>query len=182
MRKFTTLLVVAGLTLAVLLCPGCKKRGGLTTEESEMSPVSLPGPEGLILPEDVPRLDEFREPENTEVFQDIHFDFDRSDVRQVDRPILQGIADYLQATPDLYLLIEGHCDERGTSEYNLALGERRALSTREFLAGLGVNADRMVTITLGEEDPINPGHDEAAWAENRRAHFKIAEKSAESTE
>ncbi|NQT83669.1 OmpA family protein [bacterium] len=182
MRTFTTLFAVAVLVLAVLLCPGCKKRqtippvgpGGEIIEPLE-------GFDGIVL-SDAPPIFDFQEPENTEVFQDIHFDFDRSEVRAVDRPILEGIAEYLQANSDVYLLIEGHCDERGTNEYNLALGEKRSLSTREFLAGLGVAAQRIVTITLGEEDPIDLGHTQEAWAKNRRAHFKVAVKGAEGAE
>ena len=81
----------------------------------------------------------------------------------------------LQSNPRRYLLIEGHCDERGDNEYNLALGERRALQTREYLINLGVSADRMITISYGEEEPLDPRHTEEAWAQNRRAHFKISE-------
>lgn len=180
MRKFVSVFAVAGLVLAILLCPGCRKREALAppVDEGVMPPVEEVG---LVLPEP-PSFGDFQEPENKEVFQDIHFDFDRSDVKPVDRPILEGIAEYLKTNPDVFLLIEGHCDERGTNEYNIALGERRALSTREFLAGLGVEDQRMVTISLGEEDPFDPGHNEEAWAKNRRAHFKVAINSGEAPE
>ncbi len=183
MRKFTIVFALAALVLAVLLCPGCKRRGtgpGTGSEPGVLEPVSLEnGMTGLVLGE-APPIHDFKE--NPEVFQDIHFDFDRSEVRPADRPILESIAAYLKDNPSLYLLIEGHCDERGTNEYNLALGEKRALSTREFLAELGVDPLRMVPITLGEEDPIDPEHTEAAWVNNRRAHFKEAVKDVEETE
>ncbi len=181
MRKFVTIFGVAVMALAVLVCPGCRKRETLAppAEEEVIGP-GVPVGEEIALPEPPPL--EFQEPENKEVFHDIHFAFDRSDVRAIDRPTLQGIAAYLDTNSDVYLLIEGHCDERGTSEYNLALGERRALSTRAFIVGLGVDGQRIVTISLGEEDPANPGHNEAAWAENRRAHFKVGTKAAETLE
>jgi len=177
---------MALLALAIMLCPGCRKRQipPVGPDEGIMEAVDTE----LLLPSELPTFDQFKEPgevlspEDTELFQDIHFDFDRSDIRPVDRPILGGIADCLKAKPDIYLLIEGHCDERGTSEYNVALGERRALSTRAFLAELGLDGDRMVTITLGEEDPIDPGHTEEAWDENRRAHFKVWIKGEEAAE
>jgi len=180
MRTCITVVGVAVLALAVVVCPGCKKKApkpGVPTVE----PVEPgEGPEYAL--SEAPPITDFKEPENKEVFQDVHFDFDRSDVKPADRPILEGIAKYLKDNAGIYLLIEGHCDERGTNEYNLALGERRALNTRAFLAGLGVEQERMVTVTYGEEDPLDPGHTEDAWAKNRRAHFKVATKSTESTQ
>jgi peptidoglycan-associated lipoprotein len=107
---------------------------------------------------------------------DIHFDFDKSDIRADSREILQKNAEWLQNNPDVKIQIEGHCDERGTAEYNLALGERRAMSTKKYLASLGISADRIYTISYGEELPIDPGHDEGAWAKNRRAHFLVITK------
>ncbi len=183
MKNFVSVFAVAVVVLVVLLCAGCKRRETLAppVEEELIGPAIGPGEE-IVLPPEVPSIADFAEPEDTAVFQDIHFDFDRSDIRPVDRPTLQAIAEHLTANPSVYLLIEGHCDERGTNEYNLALGERRALSTRAFLVGLGVEGQMIVTITLGEESPINPGHDEAAWTENRRAHFKVAIKGGEVTE
>jgi peptidoglycan-associated lipoprotein len=79
----------------------------------------------------------------------------------------------MKANPNIKARIEGHCDERGTNEYNLALGDRRANSAKEFLLNLGIAENRLTTISHGEEKPIDPGHDEAAWAKNRRAQFAI---------
>ena len=107
---------------------------------------------------------------------DIHFDFDKSDIRTDGREILQKNADWLQNNPDIKIQIEGHCDERGTAEYNLALGERRAMSTKKYLISLGISADRIYTISYGEELPIDPNHSEDSWAKNRRAHFLVITK------
>ena len=107
---------------------------------------------------------------------DIHFDFDKSDIRTDGREILQKNADWLQNNPDIKIQIEGHCDERGTAEYNLALGERRAMSTKKYLISLGISADRIYTISYGEELPIDPNHSEDSWTKNRRAHFLVITK------
>ena len=104
-------------------------------------------------------------------FPDIHFDYDKSFIREDAKPTLQEVADYLKANPAASILIEGHCDERGTPEYNLALGERRAESAKTYLVSLGVKAGAVSTVSFGEEKPIDPGHDEVAWERNRRDHF-----------
>lgn len=104
---------------------------------------------------------------------DIHFDFDSAVIREDAKPILSKKADFLKRYPALTITIEGHCDERGTNEYNLALGERRAHSAWQYLVNLGINPERMQMISYGEERPIATGHDEASWAKNRRAHFVI---------
>jgi len=114
-------------------------------------------------------------PEEKEVFGMIFFDFDKSDIRPDARPVLKKIASYLKAHPEVNIVIEGHCDERGTEEYNMALGERRALSARRYLVALGIAPHRMGTVSYGESRPIDPGHNEAAWAKNRNCQFKIVE-------
>jgi len=102
-----------------------------------------------------------------------YFDFDMSEVKPSEMYKVQSVADYLNKTENNQsdLLIEGHCDERGTEEYNRALGERRALALREKLVALGVNAGRIRTLSFGEDKPADPGHNEAAWAKNRRGEF-----------
>jgi len=107
------------------------------------------------------------------MLENIHFDFDKSFIRNDAKPILEKVAAYMKKNPDAKLQIEGHCDERGTSEYNMALGQRRADSARKYLANLGVAGSRLSTISYGEEKPADPGHNEAAWAKNRRAVFAI---------
>ena len=104
---------------------------------------------------------------------DIHFEFDSSTLTPEAQITKKKKAEWLQNNPAATSTIEGNCDERGTSEYNLALGDRRATSTKNFLVDLGISASRLTTISYGEERPIDPGHNEAAWAKNRRCHFTI---------
>lgn len=104
---------------------------------------------------------------------DIYFEFDKSSLTEEARLILKAKALFLSENSDKDITIEGHCDERGTSEYNLALGDRRAKSVKSYLQGLGISGQRMVTTSYGEEMPIDTGHNETAWAKNRRAHFEI---------
>ena len=107
------------------------------------------------------------------VNEDVHFDFDSSVLSAEAQQILLDKAQWLRRNSDASVTIEGHCDERGTNEYNLALGDRRANSVRAYLTDLGISASRMDTVSYGEERPLDSGHDEAAWARNRRAHFEI---------
>lgn len=110
------------------------------------------------------------------LLKDIHFDFDKYDVRPEDADILKQDASFLMKTPNAKIQVEGHCDERGTIEYNLALGQRRANSTKNYLVSLGVSANRISTISYGKEKPLDPGHNEEAWAKNRRAHIILLSK------
>lgn len=107
------------------------------------------------------------------VLKDIHFAFDKSDLTEESRRTLADNAAWMKSHPDFRVTIEGHCDERDTEEYNLALGDRRANSAREYLVSLGIAGTRLQTISYGEERPLDPGHTEEAWAKNRRAHFLI---------
>ena len=104
----------------------------------------------------------------------VYFDFDKSDLRQDSRDILSKNAEaLLKKITDAKVKIEGHCDERGSDEYNVALGDRRAKSVAKYLTTLGIGADRISTVSFGKEKPAVQGHDEAAWAKNRRAEFVI---------
>jgi peptidoglycan-associated lipoprotein len=105
--------------------------------------------------------------------QSIYFDFDKSDLKPEAQATLKKKADWLRMNPGYSVRIEGNCDERGTNEYNLALGERRAASAKKFLAALGIAENRMSIISYGEERPVDPGHNEAAWAKNRRDDFRL---------
>lgn len=105
--------------------------------------------------------------------KDINFDFDKSDIREVDKPKLQAISDFMKAYAMAKVQIEGHCDERGTVEYNLALGERRAFATQSYLVGLGTPESRLSTISYGKERPKVQGKDEETWLVNRRCEFKL---------
>ena len=105
--------------------------------------------------------------------QDINFDFDQYDLRPDTRAILDRKAAFLNDNASVRTQIEGHCDERGTSAYNMVLGERRANAAKQYLGTAGVSAGRLATISYGKERPLDPGHNEAAWARNRRDHFVV---------
>jgi peptidoglycan-associated lipoprotein len=105
--------------------------------------------------------------------EDIFFEFDSSVLLNETQLILKKKAEWLINNSDITVTIEGHCDERGTNEYNLALGERRAGSAKTFLMDLGIEGSRLNCISYGEERPVDPGHNEQAWAKNRRGHFTI---------
>jgi peptidoglycan-associated lipoprotein len=107
---------------------------------------------------------------------DIHFDYDSAELSGEARSTLDANVQWLRRNPSVTILIEGHCDERGTVEYNLALGERRAMAAYNFMVSSGLPSERIKTISYGKEFPVDPGHDEAAWARNRRAHFVITSK------
>lgn len=113
-------------------------------------------------------------PADRATLKTIYFDYDKSNIRPEYQPVLENISKWLAKNAEQQLLIEGHCDERGTDEYNLALGERRALAVRRYLVALGVLSDRLHTISYGEEKPAVSGSDEAAWSKNRRAEFKVS--------
>ena len=106
-------------------------------------------------------------------FDDVRFDFDKSEVREEGRKACAVVADYLKKHPQAKMQIEGHCDDRGTAEYNMALGERRATAVMTYLVSLGVPRAALSTVSFGKEKPLDPGHNEEAWAKNRRAHFVL---------
>ena len=106
----------------------------------------------------------------------IFFDYDRSDISAESQRILDANAEVMKRNPTWVITIEGHCDERGTAEYNLALGERRAEAARAYLVTLGIDGKRLRAVSYGKEFPFDPGHDETAWSRNRRAHFVITAK------
>ena len=112
----------------------------------------------------------------TKLLKDIYFEFDKYDIRPKDEGVLKENAAWLKKNPNAKVQIEGHCDERGTVEYNLALGERRANYTKKYLVSLGIAPDRISTISYGKERPLDPGHNEEAWAKNRRAHIVVLSK------
>lgn len=103
----------------------------------------------------------------------VYFDFDSAQVNPGERSKVEAVAQYLSSNPNVGVIVEGHCDERGSNEYNLALGERRALAVRAYLVSLGIDAGRIQTKSYGEERPVALGHDDGSWAQNRRAEFKL---------
>lgn len=109
-------------------------------------------------------------------FKPVFFALDSADLDDPGRAVVSGNAALLKKYPAWVITVEGHADERGTAEYNLALGERRAVAVKAYLVSLGVAPDRVRTVSYGKEFPFDPGHDEAAWTKNRRAHFVITSK------
>lgn len=105
--------------------------------------------------------------------EDVYFDYDQYILTPEGQARLKKKAAFLRRHPEVQVTIEGHCDERGSSDYNLGLGQKRADSARTYLIYLGIGGDRLATVSYGEEQPLDPGHDEAAWAKNRRAHLVI---------
>lgn len=105
--------------------------------------------------------------------EDVYFAFDSAALSMEAQNVLRDKAQWLSTNPDAAATIEGHCDERGTNAYNMALGDRRATSAKNFLVNMGIADSRMNTVSYGEEKPVDPGHNEAAWAKNRRAHFVL---------
>jgi len=139
------------------------KKAAATKEfEKSLTAKRTPGVEGTVF--------------ESRLLKDVYFDFDKYDIRLRDAEILKENAALLKRYPNLKVQIEGHCDERGTLEYNLALGERRANHTKKYLLSLGISADRISTISYGEERPFDTAHNEDAWTKNRRAHFVILSK------
>jgi peptidoglycan-associated lipoprotein len=143
--------------------------GPATTAPEPRGPAAGPGPV-VTPPAARPPIKEFV---SVPELRDINFDFDKYDVRPDDSKTLDSNASWLKSNPDQLVLIEGHCDERGTNEYNLALGERRAKAAMNYLVSQGVQASRITIISYGEERPTCTEKNEACWAKNRRAHFLV---------
>jgi peptidoglycan-associated lipoprotein len=158
--RFKLLSIFAALLL-LSACETAPKEGGETSGGGQQAaPVSGPTPgtqEDLVV----------------NVGDRVFFDFDKYDLKPDARSTLDRVAAWMNSYPSVTLTIEGHCDERGTREYNLALGERRATASRDYLIALGVSADRLRTVSYGEERPAVLGSNEAAWAQNRRDVFVV---------
>ncbi|MHA6719223.1 peptidoglycan-associated lipoprotein Pal [Sphingomonas sp. RS6] len=165
MAKLTTSLM---LGVALVATAACSKKPpeALPPAPTEQPPVSTEPYGSGETTQATPLSEQFRR----EVTSDtVHFALDEYDIDPEARAILDSQARWLVAHPNVRITIEGHCDERGTREYNLALGDRRANAAKNYLAARGVSADRMTTISYGKERPIAMGSDEASWAQNRRA-------------
>ncbi len=157
-----------------------------TPEEKSPTEVAAQAPEAKVPPETgaAPEAKiaegEVRPETSAEVkalgVKDIYFDFDQSAVREDSKKLLNENIEWLRKNPAAKATIEGHCDERGSSEYNLALGDRRARATRDYLVAAGIQANRINTISFGKERPFVLGHDDSAWKWNRRAHFAVSPK------
>lgn len=159
-------LVATSLVAVSFLASGCAKKQAVATPEPTAQP-----PEPPPTPPPAPPKPEVDPNAWKSSVKDVFFDFDKYDLRADSRAVLQEDARALKDHPDAMMVLEGHCDERGTEDYNLALGQRRADAVRSYLMDLGVDGGQLQTISYGEEKPFATGHDEEAWAQNRRVHF-----------
>lgn len=183
MKKSHVLQLMLMLAMMALLAAGCAKKPA----PEPVAPTPPPAAEKPVVSEmparPVPGLQEQAvtelpvAPETVAIagLQRIHFAFDQYILSDQAREVLAGNAAWMKANPGARVVIEGHCDERGSDEYNLALGERRALAAQSYLVSLGIDSGRLSTISYGEERPLAPGRGEEAWAQNRRAEFKVAQ-------
>jgi peptidoglycan-associated lipoprotein len=154
--------------------PEVKEQPMVETVEKAEEPVTMKEPE---LTEEEIFMSKSLEEINLEApLQMIHFDYDKYFIRDDAKPTLEANAEWLKKYDSAVILVEGHCDERGTEEYNLALGEKRAKSTLDYLTSLGISSDRIRTISYGKSLPLDPGHNEISWQKNRRAQFLIIKK------
>ena len=173
-RVFTNLLMVllvAGLFLTVS-CAQKKVTSDPTTESGQKT--SEQGTASADKASDNPlKPVATGDPDVDFINLDIYFDFDSSELTAEAQALLQDKAGYLKGKGTINVVIQGHCDERGTTEYNLALGERRAKSAKDFLVDIGISNSRLSIISYGEEQPADPGHNKDAWERNRRGHFEL---------
>lgn len=169
MQKFKW--VFTGLFIAAMLvhATGCKSMRKANNRDDMDNLAGVTGSDIYGVP-----LGDERMPVGTEYagqYQPVYFDYDSSQINASERAKIEQVADALRRSPGKGLIVEGHCDERGSSEYNLSLGERRALAARAYLIGLGLDGSRIQTKSYGEEKPAALGHDESAYRLNRRAEF-----------
>ncbi|MCC7299452.1 MAG: peptidoglycan-associated lipoprotein Pal [Verrucomicrobia bacterium] len=168
MKKNASIVVGLSLLLAVSSLTGCKSL--------KKNPAGVYGSDGLYGDGAGGLAMGNRFTGGTEhpgMFAPVYFDYDSSQVASTERSKIETVAKHLKQNNSVAVIIEGNCDERGSNEYNLTLGERRAQAVRDYLAGLGIGADRIQTKSYGEEKPVNAGHDEEAWAANRRGEFVL---------
>lgn len=174
MKKLNVFVLIV-LALSLTVAGGCSKK--VSSTPAGTSAAGTSDGAGGLTPEqlEAQRLAELQRQAIDKIGADrIYFAFDKSDLSDQSRQVLAEKAELLKAHPALTLLIEGHCDERGTNEYNMALGERRARAAYEYLVLLGIEAGRLTIISYGEEYPAVPGSNEEAWAKNRRDEFKAS--------
>jgi len=158
-------LIFVGLICLMVASAGCSKK-----PKPAVTPPPAPPPTVQQAPPPPPPVETKPAPVPVSL-QDVFFDFDKYAIRDDARQALSTDAKALTENTDMKVLLEGHCDERGTVEYNLALGQKRADAARSYLVQYGVDASRLSTISYGKERPFVQGHDESAWSQNRRVHF-----------
>ena len=167
------LLFVSLMVILIVAFSACSKKQ--TTEppmtEPEVTETTPPPPPPVE--EEEPVMEEEVEPVKMPVLEDVFFDFDKFSLTMSAQRKLDKNATQLRDASSFKILIEGHCDERGTNAYNLALGEKRAKAAKDYLVSQGIAASRISTVSYGEERPFDTGHDETAWSKNRRGHFVV---------
>ncbi len=176
-KRNQTLILALGLAVAISSFTGCagkKKPVQQTTTTTQRALETKPAPAPKI--QEPPRqVQETGVPADLR-FETVYFDFDRSDIRSDQRATINRNAELLNRYKTVRIQIEGHCDERGTNEYNLALGQRRADAAKQYLVEYGIASSRISTVSYGEERPVATGHNESAWSRNRRTEFTITAK------
>ena len=167
-------IALVALIVIGALAAGCAKKATEAPPASPPPPPQAPAPipPAPQAPPETPPAPTPPEVSSSD-FEAVFFDFDSYALREDGRATLDRNAHLLRDHPDLRITIEGHCDERGTVEYNQALGEKRAQAARDYLAAAGIGAGRIQIVSYGKERPFDSGHDESAWAQNRRAHFLV---------
>jgi peptidoglycan-associated lipoprotein len=165
--------MVLGAVAVLFLGVGCARQPDGASVSA--STAGYHGDQTVTVPASASRPD-VRDYMATANMPDVHFDFDKYDIRPDAARTLDASASWLKANAKVQVLVEGHCDERGTSEYNLALGERRAMAARTYLVSLGIPVDRLKTVSYGKEFPFDPTHNESGWSKNRRAHFVLTSR------
>lgn len=169
-KSFGFILLIALITVALGGC-GCFQQQMKGETDAPKGPAAVVAPEAKpVIP-----VAQGTSPESVVIMKSINFDFDKYNIRKNDAAILKENAAWFAANPGKKVKVEGHCDERGTVEYNLALGQKRADSAKNFLVNLGIDGRSIDTVSYGKEKPLDPGHNEAAWAKNRRAQFVLAQ-------
>ena len=173
------------LSVAALVAVGCAKKQTVKSEGTQGGTGAASAPsvaEAPVKEAPPPPSDQLASAaqagvavteERPSQFDDVRFDFDKSELTEDGRRTSQTVADYMKKNPKAKVQVEGHCDERGTAEYNMALGERRATAVMTYLVSLGVPKAALSTVSFGKEKPLDPGHNEEAWGKNRRAHFLL---------
>jgi peptidoglycan-associated lipoprotein len=181
MKKTMIVMLVLAFALgSVFTLASCAKKVGKVEEPGKpaapTAAPAAPAPMAPAAPSTKPVEDATAMRAAIQAFESTHvyFDYDKSDIKAEAKPVLEKKAEFLRANASYKVTIEGYCDERGTNEYNMALGDRRAKSAMKYLNALGISANRMSTVSYGEEKPADPGHNEAAWAKNRRDEFKLS--------
>ena len=171
------------IVLLLILAVGCSKKYTRTPEEATTpqetvteetlmrEEVEVVEPIHVVEAEEVVEEELSVEDRAKEAFKDVLFDYDKYDIRPDARPALDSVADFLNNEKGMNVVIEGHCDERGTNEYNLALGEKRAKAAKTYLMARSISPARIIVITYGEEKPVCQDRDETCWQNNRRVHF-----------